>query len=101
MAKDFERIRHLSRIRIAGLLSHLQKPPTAKGMCFVSLEDETGLINVVITPDLYQKVRMVLMTTPLLEVDGVMENREGVRNIKAQMIRPLLDKIERPQIASP
>lgn len=88
-ARQLETLRHSSRIRVAGLMSLLQRPPTAKGMCFISLEDETGLINVVITPDVYQKFRSVLSQSPLLEVEGRLESRDGVRNVRAQTIQPL------------
>ena len=70
-------------------MSLMQKPPTAKGMCFISLEDETGLLNIVITPDIYQKVRTVLFSSALLEVEGHLESREGVRNVKAHAVRGL------------
>ena len=82
-------LRHKSRVRVAGLMSMLQKPPTAKGMCFVSLEDETGILNIVITPDIYQKHRLAILSASLLEVAGILENYEGVRNIKAIEILPL------------
>lgn len=88
-AQKLKELRHRSRLRIAGLVSLLQKPPTAKGMCFISLEDETGLFNVVITPELYQKSRLVLQHTPLLEFEGWLESHQGVYNVKATAIRPL------------
>jgi DNA-directed DNA polymerase III PolC len=88
-AAQLEQIRDRSPVRVAGLMGLLQKPPTAKGMCFVSLEDETGLINIVITPDIYQKHRLTLLHTPLLEVEGHLESRQGVRNVKATVIRAL------------
>jgi error-prone DNA polymerase len=88
-ALQLEGLRNSASVRVAGLMSLLQKPPTAKGMCFISLEDETGLMNIVITPDIYQKVRLVLTQSPLLEVVGKLENREGVRNIKAHDVRPM------------
>ncbi len=75
-------LRNGTQVRLAGLVSLIQKPPTAKGMCFVSLEDETGIFNLVITPDLYQKMRLTILNVPLLEVHGRLESREGVYNIK-------------------
>lgn len=89
-AAQVQTLRHGLSIRVAGLMGLLQKPPTAKGMCFVSLEDETGLMNIVITPDIYQKHRLVLLTSPLLEIEGKLESRDGVRNIKALFVRPLV-----------
>jgi DNA-directed DNA polymerase III PolC len=88
-AAQLERLRDRSPVRMAGLKSLLQKPPTAKGMCFVSLEDETGIFNVVCTPDIYMKYRLVLLHSVLIEVEGQLESREGVRNVKAQVIRTL------------
>lgn len=88
-AQQLEKCPHLAKVKIAGLMSLLQRPPTAKGMCFLSLEDETGLMNIVISPDLYQRTRLVLINSPLLEIEGTLESREGVRNIRAKDIRAL------------
>jgi DNA polymerase-3 subunit alpha/error-prone DNA polymerase len=76
-------------VAVAGLMSLLQKPPTAKGMCFVSLEDETGIINVVIPPDLYLKNRMTILHSPLLKITGMLEIRDNVRHVKARTITSL------------
>jgi DNA-directed DNA polymerase III PolC len=95
-ARQLETLRDRAPIRVAGLMSLLQKPPTAKGMCFVSLEDETGILNIVITPDIYQKVRSVLFSSALLEVDGHLESREGVRNVKAHVVRSLESRLISP-----
>jgi DNA polymerase-3 subunit alpha/error-prone DNA polymerase len=89
-AVDLPKLKHRTKIKTVGLLSLLQKPPTAKGMCFLSIEDETGLMNVVIVPDLYQICRLTLMTHPLMQIEGVLESREGVYNIKATKIEPLI-----------
>lgn len=58
-------------------------------MCFVSLEDETGLMNLVVTPDLYKKYRSTLLNSVLLDIEGRLEFRDGVRNIRARTIEPL------------
>ena len=81
-------------VRVAGLMGLMQKPPTAKGICFISLEDETGLCNVIIMPDLYMQCRLLLQTAPLLEVYGKLESREGVRNVKAISVRALAEMAE-------
>jgi DNA polymerase-3 subunit alpha/error-prone DNA polymerase len=78
-----------ARVRVAGLLSLQQRPPTAKGVAFLTLEDETGLINVVIMPDLYAEVRLTLAYHPLLHVCGKLEKVEGVINIRALAIKAL------------
>lgn len=88
-ACDLPTVKNRTRLRVAGLLSLIQKPPTAKGMCFLSLDDETGIMNIVITPDLYRQCRTTLMTSPLLEIDGVLESYSGVYNIRAHSIHDL------------
>jgi len=88
-ARHLERMRHREPVRVAGLMSLMQKPPTAKGMCFVSIEDETGLMNLVLTPDIYQKYRLEIMSYPLLDVEGRLESIDGVRNIRVLALRGL------------
>lgn len=88
-AADLKKLRNRTRVNVAGLISLLQRPPTAKGMAFASIEDETGIMNIVITPDIYTKYRLVMMGQPLLEFEGVLEAHQGVYNVKAQSIRAL------------
>ena len=88
-ARDLAAKRHRTRVRVAGLLAMIQKPPTAKGMCFLSLEDETGLFNAVLTPDVYETYRLVIVSFPLLDIEGLLESRSGTQNIKVEKIRPL------------
>ena len=88
-----------ARVRVAGLLSLQQRPPTAKGVAFLTLEDESGLINVVIMPDLYKEVRLTLAHHPLLHVCGTLEKVQGVVNIRAQAIKAL--PVEKLLKASP
>jgi DNA polymerase-3 subunit alpha/error-prone DNA polymerase len=96
--RDLEKLRHRSPIRMAGLMSLMQKPPTAKGVCFLSLEDETGIFNVVLMPDVYQKYRLVLGQSPLLEIRGHLESVQGVRNVRAESIRVLDLKQKAPAL---
>ena len=88
-ASDLPHCANRSRIRIAGLLSLLQRPPTAKGFCFLTVEDETGLFNVIVEPQLYEKVRFVLFENPLLKIEGVLEAHQGVLNIRAKKIESI------------
>ncbi|MCC7404940.1 MAG: error-prone DNA polymerase [Bdellovibrionales bacterium] len=88
-AKDLPQQRHGNKVRVAGLLSIQQRPPTAKGFAFLTLEDETGFFNIVMTPAIYQAYRLVLLQSPLLEVQGALEKHEGVLNIKALKLCPL------------
>jgi error-prone DNA polymerase len=93
---------HLSngaRVRIAGLLSLQQRPPTAKGFAFLTLEDETGLINIVLLPHIYEQFRLEILANPLLHVCGTLEKVEGVLNIKALTLKGL--PVERMLKATP
>lgn len=78
-----------TRLRVAGLLSLQQRPPTAKGVAFITLEDETGLINVVLMPEVYKEHRLILIYYPLLHICGTLEKVQGVVNLRAQFIKPL------------
>ncbi len=78
-----------SRVRTAGYVVCRQAPGTAKGHVFLTIEDETGLTNVVVRPDVYQKFRYVIRTEPLVLIDGIMQKREGISNIIAVRISPL------------
>ncbi|MGE4130563.1 MAG: DNA polymerase III subunit alpha [Bdellovibrionales bacterium] len=78
-----------SRVRIAGLLSVQQRPPTAKGFAFLTVEDETGLINVVLRPDIYQQFRLILIYHPLLHICGFLEKAGDVINIRAEVLKAL------------
>ncbi|MGZ3724042.1 MAG: helix-hairpin-helix domain-containing protein, partial [Bdellovibrionales bacterium] len=86
------RLPHLqngSRVRVAGLLSLQQRPPTAKGFAFLTLEDETGLLNIVLMPQVYEKFRLEMLANPLLHICGTLEKVEGVINIKALIVKGL------------
>lgn len=83
-------IRHKTKVRVAGLVGITQRPPTAKGMCFITLEDEFGFMNIVITPDVYQKYRTVVYTKSLLEIRGFVERVGDVINVRAESVLPLV-----------
>ncbi len=88
------------KIRIAGMISLTQRPPTAKGMCFITLEDEFGFINIVIPPDVYQKDRLAIYGSSLLEIWGTVERRNSVINVKAKRVFPLLTEVAEALIPS-
>jgi error-prone DNA polymerase len=77
------------KIRIAGCIIARQRPGTAKGFVFLSLEDETGVSNAIITPDLFQKNRLLLATEQFLLVEGILQNQDGVISVKATRVSPL------------
>jgi DNA-directed DNA polymerase III PolC len=88
-SQELPGIKHKNKVRIAGLVGVTQRPPTAKGMCFITLEDEFGFINVVIPPDIYQRDRMTIYTRSLLEIQGSLERSGPITNVKADRVLPL------------
>jgi error-prone DNA polymerase len=76
-------------VRIAGCVIARQRPGTAKGFVFLSLEDETGIANVILTPDVFERDRMVVTCSRFLRIEGTLQNQDGVIHVKAQHIAPL------------
>jgi len=72
-----------------GLLAVKQKPPTANGVCFLSLEDESGISNIILWPTVYEKYRIVLNQNCFFIITGVVQNKSGVVNLLAQHIWPV------------
>jgi error-prone DNA polymerase len=77
------------RVRIAGAAIVRQRPGTAKGFVFLSLEDETGIANAIVQPPLFARARAVIAHTPFLLVEGVLQKRDGVTAVRATAVRPL------------
>src|SRR5262245_50306316 len=73
-------------VRVAGSVIVRQRPGTAKGFVFLSLEDETGIANVIVTPGLFRRHRLVLVTEPMLLVEGLLQSQDGVRSVRAQRV---------------
>jgi error-prone DNA polymerase len=76
-----------SRIRTAGLVIVRQRPGTAKGICFLTLEDETGTGNAIVMPDRFAEFRVALHTAPLLVLDGEVQRHDGVVHLKVAKVR--------------
>ena len=76
-------------VRAAGCVIARQRPGTAKGFIFISMEDETGIANVIITPDLYERERLVVTRSKFVLVEGPLQNQDTVIHIKARHIQPL------------
>jgi error-prone DNA polymerase len=92
--------RHGERVRTGGLVVVRQRPGTAKGFVFVTIEDETGFANAIVTPTLFARWRPVILRNAALEIEGVVQNRDGVVLIKADRFaalpgRPIPDDISR------
>jgi error-prone DNA polymerase len=75
--------------RVAGCVVVRQRPGTAKGIAFISLEDETGISNVVVMPDTFVANRLTILNSPWLLVEGPIQNADGVIHVRANKIRPL------------
>ena len=80
---------HGRAARIAGCVIARQRPGTAKGFVFLSIEDETGIANVIITPAVYEQFKQVVVYEKFLLIEGALQNQENVISVKAQTIRPL------------
>ena len=78
-----------SRAVTAGLVIVRQRPMTAKGFCFLTLEDETGIGNAVITPDRYADLRRVLSAHPLVVLAGEIQRKDDVTHLKVDRMEPL------------
>jgi len=85
-AMDLPRARAGRRVRTAGMVITRQRPGTAKGFVFLTLEDETGIANIIIRPDLYATARLVVIESPFLLVEGVLQNQEGVTSVRAERV---------------
>ena len=88
-AIDLRRARNGRRVRVAGAVITRQRPGTAKGFVFLTLEDETGIANVIIQPDLYTTQRMAIVEEPFLLVEGLLQIKDGVTSVKADRLQGL------------
>jgi len=77
------------RVRTAGCVIARQRPGTAKGFVFLSLEDETGVANAIIVPDLFQKNRLLITSEQFLMIEGILQNQDGVVSVKAERVAAL------------
>ena len=88
-AIDARQLRNGSPVKVAGWVIVRQRPGTAKGFVFLTLEDETGVSNIIVTPQIFEKNRLVLVKHPFLLIEGVLQNQDNVVSVKAKRIRPL------------
>jgi len=86
-ARDLLNARAGRRVRVAGAVLVRQRPGTAKGFVFLSLEDETGIANIIVRPDLFARDRLVIVEEPFLIVDGVLQSQDGVTSIRAEQVQ--------------
>src|SRR6184192_2898593 len=86
-AIDLRVARQGRRVRVAGMVITRQRPGTAKGFVFLTLEDETGIANIIVRPDLFARDRLVIVEEPFLIVDGVLQNQDGVTSVRAEQVQ--------------
>jgi error-prone DNA polymerase len=84
------------QVRIAGCVITRQRPGTAKGIVFLTMEDETGISNAVVMPDVFDRYKLTIVNHPFLIVEGVIQNVDSVIHVRASRVEPL-----RPMTASP
>ena len=79
-----------SHVRVAGAVIARQRPGTAKGFVFLSLEDETGIANAIVTPQLFEREYLTVVREPFLIVEGRLQNQDNAISVKAQRVQALL-----------
>jgi error-prone DNA polymerase len=88
-ARELAGVEDGARIQVAGSVIVRQRPGTAKGFVFLSLEDETGISNVIVTPPVFARYRLALVSEPYLVVDGIAQRQDGVISVRAIAVRAL------------
>jgi error-prone DNA polymerase len=82
-ARDLAGVEDGARVHVAGSVIVRQRPGTAKGFVFLSLEDETGIANVIVTPPVFARHRLALVSEPYLVVEGIAQRQDGVISVRA------------------
>jgi error-prone DNA polymerase len=87
-------------VRAAGRVICRQRPGTAKGFVFLSLEDETGIANIIIAPDVFEQNRVVVTRSRFLSIEGKLQNQDGVVHVKAQQMAPLSMSVDESELGT-
>ncbi|MFL5263101.1 MAG: error-prone DNA polymerase, partial [Anaeromyxobacteraceae bacterium] len=88
-ARELSRLRDGAQVQVAGLVIIRQRPSTASGIVFLSLEDETGIANLVVMPDVYERHRPLVRGASFIEAEGRVEKSGGVVNVRVRTMAPL------------
>ncbi len=88
-AEGLRQARHHQWVKVAGIVNTRQRPPTAKGFFFLTLEDETGFVNVIVPPKVFERSRPTLTRAPFIEVEGPVSCEQGVFNVKGRRFTAL------------
>jgi error-prone DNA polymerase len=92
-AIDIRKLGDGNFVRVAGWVIVRQRPGTAKGFMFLTLEDETGVSNIIVTPQLFDQYRRELVGHPFLLIEGSLQNQDNVISVKASRVKPLPFKV--------
>jgi error-prone DNA polymerase len=92
-AADLAAFRHGAWVRVAGAVVVRQRPGTAKGFVFLNLEDETGLVNVIVRPPLFHRHRLALVNEPFLLIEGTLQRQDNVTSVRAERLAPLRHRL--------
>jgi error-prone DNA polymerase len=95
-AAGLARCQNGDRVKTAGSVIVRQRPGTAKGLLFLTLEDETGMSQAIVSPDLLQEQRKLIVGTPGLAVEGIVQKRDGTISVKAERFWALRDLVKVP-----
>jgi error-prone DNA polymerase len=83
---DLQQLADGTRVRVGGLVTHMQQPATASGVVFASLEDETGIVNIILWPKVFAAQRQCALESSLLVVDGTLQRRDLVAHVVAKRL---------------
>ncbi|MBM3751897.1 MAG: DNA polymerase III subunit alpha [Acidimicrobiia bacterium] len=96
-ASDLALWRPGRRVRVAGAVITRQRPGTAKGFVFLSLEDETGIANAILTPDVFSSYKRTAVDAPYLLIEGLLQNQDGAISVKAERLEALGETGPQPE----
>jgi len=97
-AQELTRVANGRRVKTAGCVIARQRPGTAKGFVFMSLEDETGISNAILTPDLMERQRVVITSEKFLILEGILQNQDGVISVRVERVAPLREIYETDRV---
>ncbi len=88
-SQSLRKLANYSQVHVAGLISVRQRPPTANGTLFLTVEDEFGFMNAIVNKEIYEQYRLTILDESLIEVHGHLQARDGVWQIQAKKITPI------------
>ncbi len=93
-SREIKALPHRARVRYAGLMSVMQSPPTAKGVCFVTYEDESGLLDTILKKEEHERFKPILRTSRFLLIEGVVQKQDGRFSVLVDYVEPIHRKAE-------